>query len=102
MDLRVWAVIEHEACGLFMNEDDASIHSLYLTEDGARRAADKLTNERGQKNEWWLSYSYAPEPVENDLPEPPVATEDPACQCWNEGQWGRVHREDCPIHKDGA
>lgn len=24
------------------------------------------------------------------------------CQCWNEGQWGRVHREDCPIHKDGA
>lgn len=20
------------------------------------------------------------------------------CQCWNEGEWGRVHREDCPIH----
>jgi hypothetical protein len=21
-----------------------------------------------------------------------------ACQCWNEGQYGRVHREDCPLH----
>ena len=20
------------------------------------------------------------------------------CRCWNEGQWGRVHREDCPLH----
>lgn len=20
------------------------------------------------------------------------------CQCWNEGQYGRVHREDCPTH----
>lgn len=22
------------------------------------------------------------------------------CQCWNEGQYGRVHREDCPIHDE--
>jgi hypothetical protein len=22
----------------------------------------------------------------------------PPCACWNEGQYGRVHREDCPIH----
>lgn len=29
-------------------------------------------------------------------------TLDPICQCWNEGEWGRVHREDCPLHKDGA
>ena len=21
-----------------------------------------------------------------------------SCQCWNEGQYGRVHREDCPLH----
>lgn len=21
------------------------------------------------------------------------------CQCWNEGQYGRVHREDCPLHR---
>jgi hypothetical protein len=21
------------------------------------------------------------------------------CRCWNEGEWGRVHREDCPIHR---
>jgi hypothetical protein len=25
-------------------------------------------------------------------------TADPVCQCWNEGQYGRVHREDCPLH----
>lgn len=24
------------------------------------------------------------------------------CRCWNDGQYGRVHREDCPIHKGGA
>lgn len=23
---------------------------------------------------------------------------DAVCRCWNEGEWGRVHREDCPIH----
>jgi hypothetical protein len=23
----------------------------------------------------------------------------PNCQCWNEGQWGRVHTEECPIHQ---
>lgn len=29
------------------------------------------------------------------------AKPDPAvCQCWKEGQYGRVHREDCPIHAD--
>lgn len=22
------------------------------------------------------------------------------CACWNEGQYGRVHREDCVLHKD--
>lgn len=26
-----------------------------------------------------------------------AAAED-RCRCWNEGQYGRVHREDCPIH----
>lgn len=24
------------------------------------------------------------------------------CQCWNEGQYGRVHREDCPLHREGS
>lgn len=24
------------------------------------------------------------------------------CQCWNEGQYGRVHREDCPVHGPSA
>lgn len=28
--------------------------------------------------------------------------EEPVCQCWNEGQYGRVHREDCPIHSEEA
>lgn len=23
--------------------------------------------------------------------------EQETCRCWNEGQWGRVHSEDCPI-----
>lgn len=27
---------------------------------------------------------------------------EPVCQCWNEGQYGRVHREDCPIHRDAG
>lgn len=32
-------------------------------------------------------------------PEDAAAQErGPVCQCWNEGQYGRVHREDCPIH----
>jgi hypothetical protein len=30
-------------------------------------------------------------------PEP-----EPVCRCWNEGEWGRVHREDCPIHGDAG
>lgn len=25
-------------------------------------------------------------------------TGEPVCQCWNEGQYGRIHREDCPLH----
>lgn len=25
-------------------------------------------------------------------------TAETLCRCWNEGEWGRVHREDCPIH----
>lgn len=29
--------------------------------------------------------------------KPPVESR---CRCWNEGEWGRVHREDCPVHKD--
>jgi hypothetical protein len=32
----------------------------------------------------------------------PPPKEEVLCQCWNEGQYGRVHREDCPVHKDGA
>lgn len=28
--------------------------------------------------------------------------ESPICQCWNEGQYGRVHREDCPLHGPAA
>lgn len=27
-------------------------------------------------------------------------TGDVTCQCWNEGQYARAHREDCPLHKD--
>lgn len=28
----------------------------------------------------------------------PNGSIDTGCRCWNEGQYGRVHREDCPIH----
>jgi hypothetical protein len=28
-----------------------------------------------------------------------VRHDERACRCWNEGQYGRVHREDCPLHK---
>lgn len=27
---------------------------------------------------------------------------DDGCRCWNEGEWGRVHREDCPLHGPAA
>ena len=30
----------------------------------------------------------------------PDNPEGQTCQCWNEGEWGRVHREDCPIHRN--
>lgn len=32
-------------------------------------------------------------------PRTPSEPDNLVCQCWNEGQWGRVHTEECPIHQ---
>lgn len=79
---------------------------------------DKLLNaaiSRWQDQGLEVEVQYAPMPpgrsthrqfsallvVRQTVPLPPPR-EEALCQCWNEGQYGRVHREDCPIHKDGA
>ncbi len=80
-------------------EDPEEKQKRYLREKGWEEVAEGTWRHEVFNNSYdtELAYklSYAKPIVSNPERE---LEDDPVCQCWNEGQWGRVHREDCPIH----